>query len=217
MLDALLNLSATRRGHFRLESGHHGELWMDLDPWFLRPTALHPFAQALAGQLAPHRPAAICGPLIGGAFLAQMIAATLDVEFYYAERFAPPPGGALFAVQYRLSAALRDRIGGKAVAVVDDVISAGSAVRGTLADLQACGARPVALGALLIMTAAAATFAAAQALPLAHLAQNHSRHLAPGRLPALRRRGPIGSGDMMDHPTRRLPNPGDRVKRHRTT
>jgi orotate phosphoribosyltransferase len=170
MLDALLNLAAARRGHFRLESGHHGELWLDLDPWFVRPTILQPFVQALAEQLAPHHPAAVCGPLVGGAFLAQMIAAALDVEFYYTERFAPPPGETLFAVQYRIPAALRDHIRGKAVAVVDDVISAGSAVRGTVADLQAAGARPVALGALLVMTGAAATFATAQAIPLAHLA-----------------------------------------------
>ncbi len=171
MQDALLTLAAARRGHFRLESGHHGELWLDLDPWFVRPTVLHPFVQALAGQLAPHRPAAICGPLVGGAFLAQMIAATLDVEFYYAERFAPPPGDTLFAVQYRIPLALRASIRGKAVAIVDDVISAGSAVRGTLTDLQACGAQPVALGALLVMTGAAATFAAAQAIPLINLAR----------------------------------------------
>ncbi len=136
----------------------------------MRPTVLHPFVQALAGQLAPYRPAAICGPLVGGAFLAQMIAATLDVEFYYAERFAPPPGDALFAVQYRIPLPLRERIRDKAVAVVDDVISAGSAVRGTWADLQACGAQPVALGALLVMTGAAASFAAAQAIPLVNLA-----------------------------------------------
>jgi orotate phosphoribosyltransferase len=166
----LLNLAAARRGHFRLESGHHGELWLDLDPWFVRPTILQPFVQALAEQLAPHHPAAVCGPLVGGAFLAQMIAAALDVEFYYTERCAPPPGETLFAVQYRIPAALRDHIRGKAVAVVDDVISAGSAVRGTVADLQAAGARPVALGALLVMTRAAATFATAQAIPLAHLA-----------------------------------------------
>jgi orotate phosphoribosyltransferase len=99
-----------------------------------------------------------------------MIAATLDVEFYYAERFAPPPGDTLYAVQYRVPPALRAGLRGKAVAVVDDVISAGSAVRSTLADLRAGGARPVALGALLVMTGAAAAFAAAQALPLAHLA-----------------------------------------------
>jgi orotate phosphoribosyltransferase len=170
MLDALLNLAAARRGHFRLESGHHGELWLDLDPWFVRPTALRPFVQALAEQLAPTQPAAICGPLVGGAFLAQMIAATLDVEFYFAERIAPPPGDTLFAVKYRIPAALRSRISGQAVAVVDDVISAGSAVRGTVADLQACEARPVALGALLVMTGAAARFAAAQGVPLVHLA-----------------------------------------------
>jgi orotate phosphoribosyltransferase len=183
MLDPLLTLAAARRGHFRLESGHHGELWRDLDPWFLRPTALQPFAQALAGQLAPHHPAAKAGPHGGGAFQAQMIATILDIEFYYAERFAPPPGDTLYAVQYRVPPALRAGLRGKAVAVVDDVISAGSAVRSTLADLRAGGARPVALGALLVMTDAAATFATAQGLPLEHLAQINPGIWLPAECP----------------------------------
>ena len=33
----LLALLPRRQGHFRLESGHHGDLWLDLDPLFLRP------------------------------------------------------------------------------------------------------------------------------------------------------------------------------------
>ena len=42
--------------------------------------------------------------------------------------------------------------------LIDDAVSAGSAVRGTHADLLACGARPVALGALFVFGDAAARF-----------------------------------------------------------
>ena len=52
---------------------------------------------------------------------------------------------------------------------MDDAINAGSAVRATYADLLACGARPVALGALLVLGAAASRFAAEQRLPLESL------------------------------------------------
>jgi hypothetical protein len=33
-------LGPPRRGHFVLESGHHGNLWLDLNSLFLRPAAL---------------------------------------------------------------------------------------------------------------------------------------------------------------------------------
>src|SRR4051794_40327382 len=147
MQDEHLALLAARRGHFRLESGHHGDLWLDLDPLFLRPARLRRYAAALARRLARHGVEVVCGPLTGGAFVAQLVAAELDAAFAYAERRAPARGGALYAVEYRLPAALRSRASGKAVAIVDDAINAGSAVRATHADLLACGARPVALGA----------------------------------------------------------------------
>src|SRR3954469_19911079 len=102
MQDELLALLAARRGHFRLESGHHGELWLDLDPLFFRPTRLRRFAAALAGRLADHGVEIVCGPLTGGAFVAQLVAAELDAEFSYAERHAPARSDALYAVEYRL-------------------------------------------------------------------------------------------------------------------
>ena len=35
MQQELLTLLAARKGHFRLESGHHRNLWLDLEPLFL--------------------------------------------------------------------------------------------------------------------------------------------------------------------------------------
>ena len=67
----------------------------------------------------------------GGAFLAQAVAAELDVEFYHTERVATT-GGGLYPVNYRLPDTLRHRISGKRVAIVDDAINAGSAVRARL-------------------------------------------------------------------------------------
>jgi orotate phosphoribosyltransferase len=86
----------------------------------------------------------VCGPLVGGAFVAQFVAAELGVDFVYAERLASP-------LAYRLPAPLREAVRGKRAAVVDDVINAGSATRATLGELRACGARPVVVGALLVL------------------------------------------------------------------
>jgi orotate phosphoribosyltransferase len=166
----LIQMLAPRKGHFRFESGHHGECWLEIARLYLRPSRLQPFVDELARRIARHDVQAVCGPLIEGAFLAQMIAQQLDVEFYFAEQFFRTPNNDLYPVSYRIPQALRLGVQGKGVAVVDDVINAGSAVGGTLKDLQACGARPAAIGALLLLGTTASTFAAGQGIPLENLA-----------------------------------------------
>jgi orotate phosphoribosyltransferase len=171
MRDALLNLISAREGHFRLESGHHGGLWLDLDPLFVSPVRLQPFVSELAERLSRHDISAVCGPLVGGAFLAQSLAAVLDLEFYYTERFLSPDPGALYPVGYRLPAALCDSVRGKSVAIVDDVISAGAAVRGTFTAAQSCGATIACMGALLVLGTSASTFCVEHDIPLEQLAR----------------------------------------------
>ncbi len=166
----LINLLNARKGHFRLESGHHGELWLDLDSLFLRPGQIGPFAAELARLLSAHDIEAVCGPLAGGAFLAWMIASELDVEFYYSERSAHPRTSGLYPVAYRLPGALRDKAGGKRFAIVDDVVNAGSAVRGTFTDLRACGAEPMAIGALLVLGSPASSFTTGRNMALERIA-----------------------------------------------
>jgi hypothetical protein len=70
----LLELFAGRRGHFVLESGHHGELWLDLELLFVDPERVRPFAAALARALARYDVEAVCGPLVEGAFVALRVA-----------------------------------------------------------------------------------------------------------------------------------------------
>src|SRR5262249_11240708 len=141
-----------------------------LDLLYLRPGRLRRFAVELARRLAAHRVEAVCGPLVGGAFLAQIVAQELDVEFYFAEQFARPRDDGLYPVGYRIPDALRPGARGKATAIVDDVINAGSAVRGAFMDLQACGARAVAIGALLVLGSPASSFAASEGVSLESLA-----------------------------------------------
>lgn len=166
MQKELLNSLAARKGHFRLESGHHGNLWLDLDRLFLRPSYVQRFAIELAKGLSRYNVAAVCGPLVGGALIAQTVASELDVEFYYTERYVPPQPDTLYPVEYLIPHGLRQLVHGKDVAIVDDVINAGSAVRGTLTELQSCGARPVVIGALLVLGSAMPSFFAAQNMPV---------------------------------------------------
>ena len=99
-----------------------------------------------------------CGPLVGGAFLAQLVAHALDVEFCFTERVMPAERGGLYRARYRLPSAFGARLRGKRVAVVDDVMSAGSALRGTYAELQSHGATPVVAGALLVLGSTGARY-----------------------------------------------------------
>lgn len=119
---------------------------MDLDLLFLQPGRLQPFAGELARRFSNYNPAAVCGPLVGEALLAQMVAIELGVEFYYTERFAPAQRDTLYSVEYRLPASLRPIVSGKAVVIVDDVINAGSATRATLAALRLAGVKVAAVG-----------------------------------------------------------------------
>ena len=162
----LLTLLAGRRGHFRMESGYHSELWFSLDRLFDDPQRLDPFVDELAGRLAVHRIEAVCGPMTGGAKLASLIATKLGIGSFHTERHEITNTTGLFPIRYVVPAGQRERLRGKSVAIVDDAISAGSAVKGTLTDLLACGAKPVACGALIIFGDRADAFAATNMLKL---------------------------------------------------
>jgi orotate phosphoribosyltransferase len=155
-----------RWGHFLLESGHHSDLWLDLELLCLRPRLVEPAAVELAQRLSVHGVDTVCGPLVEGAFVGLMVAAELDVDFTYSERFAQPAEDGLFPAGYRISNAFEGRLRNKRVAIVNDVVNAGSAVRGTFAALAACGAAPVVIGALLVLGTAASEFAASRNVAL---------------------------------------------------
>ena len=167
--DDVLNLLAARRGHFLLESGHHGDLWLDLELLCRYPNRIRPLCTVLAKRLLPFEPKAVCGPLVEGAFVALIVASELDLIFSYSERFARASKDGLFPAGYRVPNSLRHILKGTRVAIVNDVINAGSAVRGTFEDLEACSAGIVAIGSLLTLGDAAQTFADSKNVPLESL------------------------------------------------
>jgi orotate phosphoribosyltransferase len=104
--------------------------------------------------------------MVGGALVAQNIAGELGLEFFYTERTEAQSSEALYAATYHLPSHLRKLVDGKAIAIVDDVINAGSAVRGTLAELQSFGARPIVIGSLLVLGDTGQKYLAERNLPL---------------------------------------------------
>ena len=110
-LGEFLDLVHGRRGHFRLESGYHAALWLELDGLFARPRAIAPFVARLSDRLRTHDPDLVCGPLLGGALLAQSVSAALDIEFCFTEPAVPERGVGLFRARYRLPDAFHCRSG----------------------------------------------------------------------------------------------------------
>ena len=145
-------LLARRAGHFRLESGHHGDLWLDLgtpvSPTRSRCSVSRSSSRAGSSATGSRRSAArswrapswLCSPRTRSA-----------VPFTYSERVEDRTVTRCSPRSYRIPRALRAELAGKRVAVVNDVVNAGSAARATLAELAGCGARPVALGSLAVL------------------------------------------------------------------
>lgn len=179
-------LMSGRHGHFQLESGHHGDLWLDLDTLFLRPASLTPFIEDLAGRVSDAvHPEGVCGPLLGGGLIASAVATMLDVELYVAEPVtrADGGGGELFRARYAVPDATRGHVHGRRVAVVDDVMNAASAVRATVNDLRAAGADVVAIGALLVLGSSAGEYAEQEGFELVHAAAVPNRIWKPAACP----------------------------------
>jgi orotate phosphoribosyltransferase len=188
---AFLELVSGRRGHFRLESGHHGGLWLDLDPLFADPRRIAPFVAALAAALRPYEAEVVCGPLLGGAFLAQLVARELGAGFCFTERVMPARADGLYPARYRLPPSLSDRVRGRRVAMVDDVMSAGSALRGTCEELRSHGAAPVAAGALLVLGSTGADYFAARGVAVEAVARDEYTLWLPAECPLCARGVPI--------------------------
>jgi orotate phosphoribosyltransferase len=168
-MTTFLDLARARKGHFQMESGLHCGQWFELDAAFVDQTALDPLVTQLAQTLRRYDIEAVCGPLNGGAFLAQLLARLLGAEFYFTvgqanrptgEQANRPMGGqaAMFRARYVLPAGSGDRVLGKRTAIVDDVMSTGSSLRATLAELETHGAIPIVIGALHVLGATGVNF-----------------------------------------------------------
>jgi len=171
-----------REGHFVFESGHHGQVWLDLELLLLHPERVQPLAEVLADRLR-HQVAAVCGPLVEGAFVGLMVASSLRLPFSYSQPVRDHQAAGLFPMSYPIPKPLEPELRDKRVAIVNDVINAGSAVRGTLVALKQCGAQPVAIATLAVYGHAASELAATHGVALETLASFPSLIWEPSACP----------------------------------
>ncbi len=197
MDSGLAELARPRRGHFDLGTGFHGDVWLDLDALFLRPALLRPHVRSLAGRLREHRADAVCGPMEGGALLAYAIAGELGTPFLAAHR-APAAGqeqagqeqAGQYTAGYRLPR-VPGGISGWRVAIADDAVNAGTAVRACSGLLAGRGAEPVAVAALLSLGPASEAVAEAISVPLYAAGSVRSEAWPAGECPLCARGTPL--------------------------
>ena len=198
MHDDDLPVMLPRRGHFLYESGHHGDQWFDLEMLCLRPVALRSYITRLAQLVSPHAPDIICGPLVEGAYVGLLVANELGCEFVYAARQSPVVSlqssgrtESLFPIEYRIPETLHAAVKGKRVAIVNDMINAGSAVRGAYLHLVELGADVVAVASLMVRGAGFEPFAAEHGLNVETLTQFPANLWAPGECPLCAKGEPL--------------------------
>ena len=178
----LLSALPIRHGHFLLESGYHSKLWLSLDALFVDTAKVAPLVTALADKIRSFQVTAVCGPMLGGAFLAHAIARELGVRFYFATGPKQDPDG-LFNATYALPAELVARVRGERVALVDDVISAGASVRATKVALDNAGAHTVVVCAFLTLGNTGRNHFEAQGVPVEALGHREFTMWKPSECP----------------------------------
>jgi orotate phosphoribosyltransferase len=147
----LTDLVAARRGHFQLESGYHGSMWMDLEGLIDSPEQIGELVAELAERLRRYAPTAVCGPVTGGAAVARSLGVRLGVASYAAVQEVRSEATGLFTARYSIDVSGRSTLADARVALVDDVISAGSSVRAAHDALVSLGATVCVVGTLLTL------------------------------------------------------------------
>lgn len=178
-----MQLLAIEQGHFEFESGRHGTLWMDLEALFLRPGVVDALVEELAGKLRSTEAEVICAPLVEGAFAGLLISRHLQLPFTYSERRERSAERDEYPYDYRVPRALEPHLRGKRVLIVNDVISAGSAVRGTAADVERIGGRLAGIAALLVLGDWTARFAQENGITSTALATEPNELWPPSSCP----------------------------------
>ncbi|MEO7156293.1 MAG: phosphoribosyltransferase family protein [Vicinamibacterales bacterium] len=181
-MGTVLDLAGSRRGHFVMESGYHSSLWFDLEVLFDDGSQVDPFVDRLAAQLSGFDLDVVCGPASGGAKLAERIAARLGCGFAFTEPGSTDARG-LFTARYILPPQFADSLRGKRVALVDDVMSAGSSLRATMTEVEAAGGRTVVIGALHVLGGAGVDFFLQRGLSVEMVGRGDYEMWRPERCP----------------------------------
>ena len=139
---------ALMRGHFRLTSGLHSDVYLQSALVLQHPEHAAALGAALAAPFAAERVQTVLAPAIGGILVAHEAARALGVRALFTER----EGGAM---RLRRGFALG---AGERCLVVEDVITTGGSTREVVECVEAHGGLVVGVGSLIDRSGGAASF-----------------------------------------------------------
>ncbi len=141
---------ALLRGHFRLTSGLHSDVYLQSALVLQHPEDAEPLGATLAAALEDTGARVVLAPAIGGILVAHEVARALGVRALFTER----EGGEM---RLRRGFALSP---GERCLVVEDVITTGGSTREVIACVESLGGRVVGVGALVDRSGGTAGFPA---------------------------------------------------------
>lgn len=136
------------RGHFRLTSGLHSDVYLQSALVLQHPEDAAALGEALAAAFRNARVQVVLAPAIGGILVAHEVARALGVRALFAER----EGGTM---RLRRGFALAR---GERCLVVEDVITTGGSTREVVQCVEAHGGVVVGVGSLIDRSGGAAAF-----------------------------------------------------------
>ena len=152
-LDLYEKTGALMRGHFRLTSGLHSDVYLQSALVLQHPAHAEALGRELALRLGGLGATAVLAPAIGGILVAHEVARALGARALFSER----EDGVM---RLRRGFALAP---GERCLVVEDVITTGGSTREVVRCVEAAGGVVAGVGALIDRSGGAATFAVPRA------------------------------------------------------
>ena len=150
---------AIKKGHFLLSSGKHSDRYIEKFHLLRNPGITSRVCEGFVERFRDLNPDVVAGPTTGGILLAFEVARQMELAAAYAERAAE---GSL-AREFRRGAHFPR---GSRVAVVDDILTTGGSIRGSIRALEALDVEIVAIGVLVDRSGGAVTFGSYPLYPL---------------------------------------------------
>jgi orotate phosphoribosyltransferase len=147
-LDLYEKTGALMRGHFRLTSGLHSDVYLQSALVLQHPEHAGRLGEALAAGFRDDAIQTVLAPAIGGILVAHEVARALGVRALFTER----ENGTM---RLRRGFTL---VAGERCLVVEDVITTGGSLREVAATVEALGGTVVGVGSLIDRSAGGARF-----------------------------------------------------------
>ena len=135
--DVLEQTGAVLRGHFKLSSGRHSDVFVQKFRVLEHPRLAQRFGAAIAELFDGFQ--AVASPAVGALVLGFATALAADARFIFAERVDD-------RMTFRRGFALE---AGERVLIVEDIVTTGGSAREVVDAVRAAGATPVGVGVLL--------------------------------------------------------------------